>query len=162
MIYRTMQPEYKPAEYLSLVKCAANRRLIDRFRNECCGLRVNTGCWADRVHLDRTDRLCLVCKSLNCVGDEQHLVFDCPAYSHIRVLVWVDLYLRLIETSMAAGNSSTQARPQSPMLSGDLQSLGLVLLQHPVQQINVQVVRKFAYWASFGVSWKLEYGTKLA
>ena len=30
--------------------------------------------------------LCLqvVCKSLDCVEDEQHFVFDCPAYSHIR------------------------------------------------------------------------------
>ena len=34
--------------------------------------------------LDRTDRLCPVCKSLDCVEDEQHFVFDCPAYSHIR------------------------------------------------------------------------------
>jgi len=25
-----------------------------------------------------------VCKSLDCVEDEQHFVFDCPAYSHIR------------------------------------------------------------------------------
>ena len=77
MLHRTMQPEYKPAEYLSVVKCASNRRLISRFR---------TGChrWADGVHLDRTDRLCLVCKSLDCVEDEQHLVFGCPAYSRIR------------------------------------------------------------------------------
>ena len=30
-----------------------------------------------------TDR-CVVCKSLDCVEDEQHFVFDCPAYSHIR------------------------------------------------------------------------------
>ena len=37
------------------------------------------------VHLDRTDRLCLVCKSLDCVEDEQHVVFDCPAYSHIDI-----------------------------------------------------------------------------
>ena len=34
--------------------------------------------------LDRTGRLCPVCKSLDCVEDEQHFVFDCPAYSHIR------------------------------------------------------------------------------
>ena len=39
---------------------------------------------ADGDHLDRTDRLCLVCKSLDCVEDEQHFVFYCPAYSHIR------------------------------------------------------------------------------
>jgi len=83
MLYRAMQPEYKPAECLSVVKCASNRRLISRFRTGCHGLRVDSGRWADGVHLDRTDRLCLVCKSSNCVGNEQHFVFDCPAYSHI-------------------------------------------------------------------------------
>ena len=84
MLYRTMQLEYKPAEYLSVVKCASNRRLMSRFRTGCHSLRVDTDRWADDVHLDRTDRLCLVCKSLDCVEDEQHFVFDCPAYSHIR------------------------------------------------------------------------------
>ena len=83
MLYR-MQPEYKSAEYLSVVKCASNRRLISRFRTGCHGLQVDTGRWADGVHLDRTDRLCLVCQSLDYVEDEQHFVFDCPAYSHIR------------------------------------------------------------------------------
>ena len=39
MLYRTMQPEYKPAEYLSDVKCASNRRPISRFRTGCHGLR---------------------------------------------------------------------------------------------------------------------------
>ena len=38
MLYR-MQPEYKSAEYLSVVKCASNRRLISRFRTGCHGLR---------------------------------------------------------------------------------------------------------------------------
>jgi len=38
------------------------------------GLRVDTGRWADGVHLDRKDRLCLVCKSLDYVEDEQHFV----------------------------------------------------------------------------------------
>ena len=75
MLYRTMQPEYKSAEYLSVVKCALNRRVISRFRTGCHGLRVDTGRWADGVHLDRTDRLCLVCKSLDYVEDEQHFVF---------------------------------------------------------------------------------------
>ena len=54
------------------------------FRTGWHGLRVDTGRWADGVHLDRTDRLCLVCKSLDCVEDEQHFVFDCPAYCYIR------------------------------------------------------------------------------
>ncbi len=65
MLYRTMQLEYKPAEYLSVVKCVLNRRLTSSFRTGCHGLQVDTGRWADGVHLDRTDRLCLVCKSLD-------------------------------------------------------------------------------------------------
>ncbi len=60
MLYRTMQPEYKSAEYLSVVKCVSNRSLISRFRTGCHGLQVDTGHWADGVHPDRTDRLCLV------------------------------------------------------------------------------------------------------
>ena len=65
--HRTTQLEYKFAEYLSVVKRVSNRRLISRFRTGCHGLRVDTGRWADGVHLDRTDRLCLVCKLLDCV-----------------------------------------------------------------------------------------------
>ena len=84
MLHRTMQPEYKPAKHLSVVKCASNERLSSRFRTGCHGLQVDTGCWADRVHIHRTDKLFLVCKSLGCMEDEQHFVFDCPAYSHIR------------------------------------------------------------------------------
>ncbi len=86
MLYRTMQPEYKYAEYLSVVKCVSNRRLIRWFRTGWHGLCVDTGRQActDGVHLDRTDRLCLVCKSLDCVENEQHFVQICPAYSHIR------------------------------------------------------------------------------
>ena len=86
MLYRTMQPEYKPAEYLSVVKCASNRsfalRLTSRFRTGCHGLRVDTavpaGRWADSVHLDRTDRLCLVCKSFDCVGGRAALCVLLP------------------------------------------------------------------------------------
>ena len=78
-----MQPKYKYAEYLSVVKCASNRRLISKCRTGCHGLRVDTGRWADSVHLNRTDRLCLVCKSLDFVEDEQHFVFVCPTHSHI-------------------------------------------------------------------------------
>ena len=42
------------------------------------------GRWAAGVHLDRTDRLCLMCKSVDCVEDEQHCVLSFSAYSHIR------------------------------------------------------------------------------
>ncbi len=85
MLYRTMQPEYTSAEYLSAVKCVFNRRLISRFRVACHGLPVDTGRCADGVHQDRTG---CVCKSLDCVEDEQHFVFDCPAYSHHSHTIW--------------------------------------------------------------------------
>ena len=51
MLYRTMQLEYNPAEYLSVVKCVSNRRLISRFRTGCHGLRVDTGRWAPMHHV---------------------------------------------------------------------------------------------------------------
>ncbi len=40
--------------------------------------------WEDNVHLDRKDRLCLVCRSAQQVEDEHHFLFDCPMYSSIR------------------------------------------------------------------------------
>ena len=83
LLYRTLQPEYQYAHYLSEVKCFSNRRLLSRFRTGCHGLRVDTGRWENNVHLDRKDRLCLVCSSAQQVEDEHHL-FDCPAYSSIR------------------------------------------------------------------------------
>ena len=46
------------------------------------GAREHQEIW--QIPLQKTDRLCLVCKSLDYVEDEQHFVFDCPAYSHIR------------------------------------------------------------------------------
>ncbi len=57
--------------------------LTSRYRTGCHGLRVDTGRWADSLHLDRTDRLCLVCKSLDCVEDEHHFGFYCPVHSQI-------------------------------------------------------------------------------
>ena len=80
--YRTLQPEYKYAEYLSMVVCMANRVLLTRFRCGCHGLHIDTGRW---VGLDRKDRLCQVCNSGQDVEDEHHFLFDCPAYSYIRL-----------------------------------------------------------------------------
>ena len=40
--------------------------------------------WENNVHLDRKDRLCLVCSSAQDVEDEHHFLFECPAYSSIR------------------------------------------------------------------------------
>ena len=80
IVYRTLQPEYRYAEYLSSVRCSSNRRLLNRFR--CgCHLRVDTGRWVDTK---REDRLCQVCHSSRGVEDEQHFLFSCPAYSDVR------------------------------------------------------------------------------
>ena len=84
LLYRTLQPEYQYAHYLSEFKCFSDRRLLNRFRSGCHGVRVDTGRWENNVHLDRTDRLCLVCSSAHNVEDEHHFWFDCPAYSSIR------------------------------------------------------------------------------
>ena len=86
--YGTLQPMYRCADYLSALKCASNRRLVSRFRTGCHGLQVDTDRWANNVS---TGTGCLVCKSLGCVEDMQHLIFDCPAYSHIRAK-HVDLF----------------------------------------------------------------------
>ena len=45
---------------------------------------VDTGRWENNVHLDRKDRLCLLCSSAQQVEDEHHFLFDRPAYSSIR------------------------------------------------------------------------------
>ena len=82
-LFRTLQPEYVYAQYLSEVKCFSNRRLLSRFRSGCYGLRVDTGRWEGNVHLDRKHRLCLVCRSTQDVEDEHHFLFDCPVYSSL-------------------------------------------------------------------------------
>ena len=64
---------YRYADYLSAIKCVSNRRLVSRFRTGCHGLQVDTVRWANNVS---TGRGCLVCKSLGCVEDEQHFIFD--------------------------------------------------------------------------------------
>ena len=70
LLYRTLQPEYQYAHYLSEVKCFSNWRLLSRFRSGCHGLRIDTGRWENNVHLDRKDRLCLVCSSAKDMEDE--------------------------------------------------------------------------------------------
>ena len=55
-------------------------RLMSRFRCGCHGLHIDTGRF---VNTPRDDRVCEVCKS-ECVENEHHFLFDCPAYAHIR------------------------------------------------------------------------------
>ena len=81
--YRTLQPVYKYADYLSTIRCVSNRRLGSRFRTGCHGLQVDTDRWVEGVDMDRG---CLVCNSPGCVEDERHFIFDCAAYNVIRVM----------------------------------------------------------------------------
>ena len=46
-----------------------------------CVLIKGAGRWENSVHLDRKDRLCLVCQSSQHVEDEHHFIFCCPLYS---------------------------------------------------------------------------------
>ncbi len=57
MFYRTMRPQYRSAEDLSLVKYVSDRRLNSKFGTRCHCLLVDTDRWADGVHPDRTERL---------------------------------------------------------------------------------------------------------
>ena len=43
MMYRALNPEYQPAEYLRHVLCHLNRRLLSRLRCQCFGLQVDIG-----------------------------------------------------------------------------------------------------------------------
>ena len=87
--YRSLQPEYRHAHYLSVVQSFPNRRLINRFRCGCHGLHVDTGRF---VNTPRDDRVCEVCKS-GCVENEHHFLFDCPAYAHIRYSQLINIAL---------------------------------------------------------------------
>lgn len=52
---------------------------------ECSAANTDLSSSSVRLIEDRTDRLCLVCKSLNSMQDEQQFVFDCSSYSHNQV-----------------------------------------------------------------------------
>ena len=108
-LYKTLQPDYEYAQYLSSVICFSSRRLVSRFRCGCHGLHVDTVCAStcylpygckpcerdncaclheylsrfSSQKLPREDRVCYVCRSSS-VEDEHHFLFDCPVYAHIR------------------------------------------------------------------------------
>ena len=80
IVYRALNPEYQIAEYLRHVFCYLNRRLLARLRCQCFGLQVDIGRFEQ---VSRNCRVCQVCHA-RVVEDEQHFLFECPAYSHIR------------------------------------------------------------------------------
>ena len=81
LVYRELNPEYQIADYLRNVACYLNRRLFSRLRCGCFGLQVDIGRF-DQI--SRNCRVCQVCFA-KVVEDEQHFLFECPAYSHVRI-----------------------------------------------------------------------------
>ena len=51
-----------------------------RLRMGCHKLPRDTGCW---LHVPRQYRICTMCQQ-GVLGDEKHLVFDCPALQDLR------------------------------------------------------------------------------
>ena len=50
------------------------QELIGQVQEWLHGLRVDAGRWKNNVHLDKKDRLCLECKSSQCVEDDATLL----------------------------------------------------------------------------------------
>ena len=115
IVYKTLQTEYRYAEYLSSVRFFSNRRprLLSRFGCACHGLHTDTGRW---VETKREDRLCQVCHSSKDVEDEQHFLFSCPAYSDVR-----QKYASLFQQAFSVSNffsNSNQMQVVVPSESG--------------------------------------------
>ena len=60
LVYRTLQPEYRYAEYLSSVRCSSNRRLLSRFGCGCHGVHADTGRWVDTKRENKLSGLPLI------------------------------------------------------------------------------------------------------
>jgi len=73
-------PRWKRARYLNLPLRMDNVRLLARFRLSNHYLFMEVGRWRDVPVLARTCDLC----GGNCVQNEQHLMFDCPALQRAR------------------------------------------------------------------------------
>jgi hypothetical protein len=61
---------------------AGKIRSFLRFRTSCHNLAVDKGRQA-RPRIPRMSRICEHC-TMNEIGDEMHLVFECPAVQHVR------------------------------------------------------------------------------
>ena len=74
------RPQNARISYLKLPVSASDLRLLMRFRMGCHALPVETG----RHHnIPRSSRVCTHCTT-GSVGDERHLLFECPALQSIR------------------------------------------------------------------------------
>ena len=64
---------------------------------------IETGRW---VGTDRKHSLCQICHSDQDVEDEQHFLFDCPAYSNVR-----SEYATMVQHAFTAPDLITQSEP---------------------------------------------------
>ena len=94
------------------LKMLLEQEVVEQFRRGCHGLRVDKGRWENSVHLNKQDRLCLVCKlarlkSSQHVEDEHHFIFDCPLYSDCNTTVTLEPDMQVLfpfqQTSSVSG-----------------------------------------------------------
>ena len=76
--------EYVAPQYLSAAKRRAWRRALTQLRTGAHWLREETGRWE---RLEREARVCPHCQEAGetKVQDVHHMVFDCPAYTSVRI-----------------------------------------------------------------------------
>ena len=74
--------------WIFLVSVASMKRLL-RFHTGCHGLLRDEGSWA-RSEVPRLERVCQFC-GVGTLGDERHLVFECPELLCFREL-WSHLF----------------------------------------------------------------------
>jgi len=77
-------PEWPRARYLDLPLARDKVKLIARFRLSNHYLRIETGRWQNSEPLPVAMRTCTLCGN-NCIQDELHWVFACPALQGVRV-----------------------------------------------------------------------------
>lgn len=76
-----LTPGHTPHRLLKLPLSAKTMRALIRFRTGCHSLPVDIGRRGNAV--PRLQRYCLLCQT-HTIGDEQHIVFECPALQDLR------------------------------------------------------------------------------
>ena len=85
MIHKILPFRYvkTPEEFLTLNLTRYERSIISQFRYGILPLEIEVGRYRD---IPLSDRLCHICSSA--VEDEIHFLCDCPAYSHVREIIF--------------------------------------------------------------------------
>ena len=82
--YKQWFKPYSPCRrYCQLPVSGRRMQQFLRFRLGCHGLAIATGRLAGTGHVEKPNRVCLVCNS-GAIGDEMHMVFECAALAPLR------------------------------------------------------------------------------